>query len=49
MKIVYSDLMLPILKGAKEKGIISTILPLRELLENAHTCLGRKTATNRSM
>jgi hypothetical protein len=42
MEIVYSELMLPILKGAKEKGVISTIPPVRELLENAHTLPGKK-------
>jgi hypothetical protein len=42
MEIVYKELMLPILKGAKEKGAISNIPTVRELLENAHTLPGRK-------
>ena len=42
MGIVYKELLLPILKGAKEKGIISDIPPVRDLLENAHILPGKK-------
>jgi hypothetical protein len=32
--------MLPMLKRAKEKGVLVTSPPVRELLENAHTFTG---------